>query len=375
MAAETYPHVRVHGSPRERGRQYGQLTRSRVRRSVEAYAGVFRRWADLDWGEVRTLAEAYVPAIEAHEPRYLEELGGIAEGAGLDFRDVLAINVRTEVMFSAKARAAEALGRVPGECTSLVVLPSASAAGHTLAAQNWDWLAHARETVVVLEVEQDEGPHFVTLVEAGLLAKFGMNAAGVGVLTNTLVCEHDRGEPSIPYHVVLRSLLDATSITDALSRLQAITRASSANYLLAHRDGLAVDVEAMAGDFARLLIEQPRDGLLAHTNHYLSPRFPARDVGLWVMPDSLFRLQSTLEYLRPRLGRLEPESIQRALSLHANHPEGVCTHPDESLDAGEQGATVVSAIMDLDDRLMWIADGNPCTTGYRLVDYSAFLGR
>ena len=61
MTPETYTHVRVPTSPHERGRQYGELTRSRVRRSVEAYADVFRRWADLDWNKVRNPAEAYVP--------------------------------------------------------------------------------------------------------------------------------------------------------------------------------------------------------------------------------------------------------------------------------------------------------------------------
>ncbi len=375
MASEPYPRVRVRGAALERGVQYGEQSAPRVRRSIQAYEGVFRRWAGLDWPAVRRAAAAYVPAIAAMAggEGYLDEMRGIARGAAVDFEDVLAINVRTEVMFSAKARAADALTSMPAECTAVAVLPSASADGHTLAAQNWDWLVHARGTVVVLEVEQDEGPRFVSLVEAGLLAKFGMNAAGVAVLTNALVCEHDRGEPAIPYHVMLRSLHDATSISDALSRLQAVTRASSANYLIADRDGLAVDVEAMPGDFSRLLLEQPIDGVIAHTNHYLSPRFPARDVGQWLMPDSPFRLQSLREYVRPRLGRLDAESIQEALSLHANHPFGVCSHPEDGLDEAEQEATVVSAVMDLDTCSMWVADGAPCTAGYRLLEYADFL--
>lgn len=370
-----YPHVRVRGTAYERGVQYGEQAASRVRRSVDAYGNVFRRWAELDWPAVRHAASAYLPAVSAivGGERYLDEMRGIARGSGVGFEDILAINFRTEVMFSAKARLADASASLPAECTAVAVLPSASADGHTLAAQNWDWLVHAYETLVVLEVDQEEGPRFVSLVEAGLLAKFGMNAAGIGVLTNALVCEHDRGEPLIPYHVMLRSLHDATSISDALSRLQAVRRASSANYLIVHRDGLAVDVEAMPGDFSRLLLEQPDDGLLSHTNHYLSARFPARDVGLWLMPDSPFRLQSLRAFLNQRRGRLDAESIQQGLSLHDNHPLGVCSHPVAGLDEGEREATIVSAVMDLDTRCMWIADGPPCTAGYRLVDYSEFL--
>ena len=91
---------------------------------------------------------------------------GIAEGADVDLEDILSINVRTEVMFAAKARAAEApaarrAGRDRGSAPPSPSLPEASATGHTLIGQNWDWLLHCFDTVVVLEAEQDEGPNFV----------------------------------------------------------------------------------------------------------------------------------------------------------------------------------------------------------------------
>ena len=112
--SEYYPHVRVQGAPHERGLQYGTQAAPRVRRSVEAYRGVFERWAGLDWASARRLAGEYVPSIAALDERYLDEMRGIAQGAALDFEDVLAINVRTEVMFAAKARAALDLRRPRG---------------------------------------------------------------------------------------------------------------------------------------------------------------------------------------------------------------------------------------------------------------------
>ena len=371
--AGSYPQVRVQGGPFERGLQYGKQVAPRVRHSVEAYRGVFERWAGLDWASAHRLADEYVPSIAALDGRYLDEMKGIAQGAGLEFEDILAINLRTEVMFAAKARTARAFERPAAECTTLVVLPSASAQGRILLGQNWDWLAHTLETLIVLEVEQDEGPRFVTVVEAGLLAKFGLNSAGIGILTNALVCDHDKGEPGLPYHVILRSLHDATSITDALKRLQAAPRSSSANYILACEDGLAIDAECTPGDFSRVLVEMPDKGLIAHTNHFLSPRFEAVDVGRWVMPDSVFRLQSAREFITPLLGSVRPETLQEALSLHEGHPLGVCSHVQEDLDPVEWDGTIVSAVIDLRRRRVWLADGNPCTTGYRPLDYSAFL--
>lgn len=219
---EPFPHVKVSGGPYERGYAYGEQARDRVATSIAAYGEVFRALAGWGWPQVREEAARYEAPIRALDDRYVDEMRGIADGAGVDLEDILSINVRTEVMFAAKARAAEQASGSSrqGECSAFAVLPTASADGHTLIGQNWDWLLHCFDTVVVLEAEQDEGPNFVSVVEAGLLAKTGMNSSGIGVATNALVTEDDRGEPGIPYHVLLRAFMDCETISDALTVVQ-----------------------------------------------------------------------------------------------------------------------------------------------------------
>jgi isopenicillin-N N-acyltransferase-like protein len=370
-----FPHVRVEGTAHDRGRSYGEQAADRVRRSIEAYRDVFDAYAGWDWPTVTREAARYREPIERFEPRYLEEITGIAEGAAVPFDDVLAINVRTEVMFAAKARAAGREGKRVGECSAFAVLPSTSATGHTLVGQNWDWLLHSFETVVVLEVSQEEGPDFVTVVEAGLLAKTGMNSSGIALATNALVTDLDRGEPGVPYHLILRGILDAENLSDALSTVQRGFRSSSANYLVASADGLAVDIESVPGDFSALHLLFPTDGGVLHTNHFLAPTFDRTDVSLWVMPDSPFRL----ERLRSRVGAvgrpLEIEDFQGFLADHANHPSGICCHPDERMAEHDRGATVASVLMDVDAKRLWVSDGHPCTNPYRRLDYAAFLSK
>jgi isopenicillin-N N-acyltransferase-like protein len=374
---DPFPHVQVTGGPHERGRAYGEQARARIARSIAAYREVFLAYAGWDWAQVRREAAGYEAPIAQFDLRYLEEMRGIAEGAGVDLLDVLSINVRTEVMFAAKARAAEAAGdgRRQGECSAFAVLPEAAADGHTLLGQNWDWLLHCFETVVVLEAEQDEGPNFVTVVEAGLLAKTGMNSAGLGVTTNALVTQDDRGEPGIPYHVLLRAFMDCETMPDALDVAQRAPRSSSANYLLAHRDGMAVDLETMPGDFSRILLLFPEDGVLVHTNHYRSPAFDRKDVSRWVMPDSPFRLERLASAVRAEQGSLSLDTFRRVLGDHANFPSGVCCHPDARMDVHDQGATVASVLMDLDERRIWLADGHPCTAPYRELELGSLLDK
>ena len=366
-----YPWVRVSGDPRTRGRSYGEHVADRVRRSVAAYAEVFAKGAGLGWGDVREVARRFEAPIRSFGADYLEELWGIAEGADVDPVDILAINVRTEIMYSAKARAAGA-ARSPGECTAFAVVPTRWSGAPVLVGQNWDWLPHSFETVVVLESVRDDGPSFVTVVEAGLLAKTGMNAAGLGLATNALATGWDRGEPGVPYHVLLRAILDCETVAAAYATLQRAERSSSANYLVAHADGSVLDVEAAPGDFSRLF---PLDGgaVHLHTNHFVSPRFNGTDVSLWAMPDSPVRLNR----MRAALAGCTAPGAKAFMTLlgdHAGFPCSICAHPDEKDDPTEQGATVASVVMELESRTMWLADGQPCAVPYRRLDLSGVLG-
>jgi isopenicillin-N N-acyltransferase like protein len=370
---ETFPHVQVQGSALQRGREYGEQARERVRRSVDAYREVFGYYAGWDWARVRAEAARFESPVAAFRPAYLDEVRGIAEGAGLDPVDVLAINVRTEVMFAAKAQQAAARGG-PAECSAFAVVPLPGDQGPVLLGQNWDWLPHTADTVVVLEARQDDGPDFVTVVEAGLLAKTGMNSSGIGLVTNALVTSADTGRPGLPYHVMLRSILDCENVSDALAALQSGFRSSSANYLVAHPDGIAVDVEAAPGDFSQLFLVFGEGGVLLHTNHFTAPRFGGTDVSVWAMPDSPIRLDR-LRAGVAAAGSPGLDTFRTLLADHANYPSGVCCHPDTRMHPYDQGATVASVLMDLSARRMWLADGNPCTTAFRELDYAAFLAK
>jgi isopenicillin-N N-acyltransferase-like protein len=370
----TTQHVRVEGTSYQRGQQYGSQAAACVRQSVQAYRQAFAHFAGWDWDTVRREAARFEAPIGKFRPAYLEEMRGIADGADLDLTDVLAINVRTEVMYSAKARQAPRSGtqRPPAECSAFACVPAPGLEGPTIIGQNWDWLLHSAETVVVLEARQDDGPDFVTVVEAGLLAKTGMNAAGLGLVTNALVTDADVGEPGLPYHVLLRAVLDCATVTEALRVLQAAPRSSSANYLIAHASGAALDIEAAPGDFTRLYPLYPQDGVLLHTNHFLARHIDPVDLSLWAMPNSFVRLQrlraAEAAAKAPAKTAMTLDDFRALLADHADYPNSICAHPDPADHPREQGATIASVLMDLTARRMWLAAGQPCQVPHEPLD-------
>jgi isopenicillin-N N-acyltransferase-like protein len=196
----------------------------------------------------------------------------------------------------------------------------------------------------------------------------------VALATNALVSDADRGAPGVPYHVLLRSILDAEQVSDAIGALQRGERASSANYLVAHEDGVALDVEAAPGDYARLFIGYPEDDLLLHTNHFRNPGFDLRDVSMTVMPDSPFRLARLQQIIADTQDPLDREFWQGTLADHAMFPHAVCCHPDPRAEADvDRDSTVAAVVMDVAARKLWLASGNPCEAPFEELDYSEML--
>jgi isopenicillin-N N-acyltransferase-like protein len=347
-----FPVIAVSGTARERGRQYGVQARDRIHQCLASYEETYAYFAGWDWTGASNEAEQFLPAIDAFSPSYVDELTGIAEGAGVELADILAINVRTEIMYSSKVRTAVA-ATAPSECTAFAHVASG---GRVVVGQNWDWSPFALDTLVVLQAVPDDGPAYTTLVEAGLLAKFGVNSAGVAVMTNALASTEDVGDHAVPYHVMLRGLLDCRSTDEALDRVEGATRASSANYLIADSSGALVDVEARPGgpNHVHTLVPDAR-GALLHTNHFVSPDFDAVDYTNLVASTTCLRFDRVTELV-------EHADDPHDLGLYA--PDSVCRHPDTELPGPDQSMTVSSILLDLAAQEARISEGPPCEHGY-----------
>jgi isopenicillin-N N-acyltransferase-like protein len=358
----TWPVVLTSGGPRERGRAYGLAATARIGSSLALYEAVFRHYADLSWEDVRGRAGAFVEAIDAYDVELLPEIEGIAEGAGVDAEDVLALNLRTEIMFGLDARS-----RPARECTAFGV---ADVPGGPIVAQNWDWKPAVRDTCVVLACVPHGRPGFVTIVEAGLLAKFGVNDHGLALATNALTSSRDHGEPGVPYHAVLRRVLTSATFDEAVEAVTQATRASSANYLIGSADGRLVDLEVTPGGSEAASASS--GARLSHANHFTWPAPRGfRDVGRVDGEDSVRRhavAEAAITTAEPTL-----DDLRQVLRDHEGRPSSVCAHEDPGLDPVEDYVTVASFVAALGSRRAWITDGNPCERPFEELDVDRLL--
>jgi isopenicillin-N N-acyltransferase-like protein len=346
-----YPHVQVQGPPLQRGRQYGQQAADRIGKSLQIYAQAFEQ-RGVSETRVDELATRFLGVVRQRDPDAADELSGIASGAGVAVQQIVAINARTELLYWQDEG-----------CTSLACTPAVTESGHTLIAQNWDWRPECVDNTIVLQAVCEDGLEFITLAEAGTLARSGLSSRGVAVAGNFLSSDRDFSGAGIPIPFIRRAILRSAGVPEVIALIRSAPRAFSSNHLVADASGRVADCET-APDALYLL--EPEGGLLTHSNQFRSARATAEleDTGIQRLPDTLHRHATVRDRLQPRLGRITVEDVQQALTDHRAHPASVCRHLSDPPKPGEI-ATLASVIMDVTEGRMWVASGPPCMRPYQ----------
>ncbi|PVC98960.1 C45 family peptidase [Streptomyces sp. CS014] len=383
-ATRVLPVIEISGSPRERGRQYGEAVRPQLHAALGYYEEAFGRSAGLTWDQVTARAARWLEPVNAYAPHLVEEMRGIADGAGTGLLDVLALNARGEVIYdkSFAGIAAEGAGETPADeepaegCTSFAAYGPASGDGHVYAGQNWDWRAGVADTVVMIRIVQPPRPTLIMQVEAGQIGRQGANSAGIAFNANGLGGRFD-DRIGLPQTVVRRTVLDQDNIADALDVLCRTRAHIASNALLTCREGFAIDLETTPAGHGWMY---PTDGLLVHGNHYQAG-IPAPLAAAGYRPmssDSLVRVpraEQGLAALRHSTGPEESrELIRRAMSDHLGHPESLCTHPDPRRPAVEHWTTLVSSLADLTTGDYHVTAGTPCDRAYQHLPWNLYDG-
>lgn len=391
-----FPELTIVGAPYERGRQYGAAFAHLIRHSIASYARLFAHRRGLDWAASQAEALRYRPLLADLAPDLLEEMRGIADGARLQLAEIVALNVRTELMAGvgsgvlhpdgpaalARNRAAgvpehpEAGGREgsdpasgggrsdDGECTTAAAMGPATADGGVLLAQTWDWQGDQRAACVLLRIQAPGEPAVLTMTEAGIVAKIGVNSAGVAVSLNLLRSHADGREIGMPVHVLLRKMLQCRSFDEALALTGAAPAGGSSCVNLASTEGRLASLELTPGGVGVIAAE---GGLLAHANHCTDALTMAGECPLEPVSTSRERSGRAWDLLRAGAGAIDVAALQAILRDHEGDPRCICRHPNMSLPAIDRGESVCGIVIDLGARVMHVAPDVPCTVAFTAV--------
>jgi isopenicillin-N N-acyltransferase-like protein len=346
------PIYRVQGSHREMGRQLGEQANNQIAHSIEAARNFIEsasEYLELDWHSAQIQSRKYIPFAQERYPQYVEELMGMAEGAGVSFEDLALINAMEAVTSDALHLE---------KCTSMAVNETRTEDGHVLAVHNEDWLPWDEEDVYLIQAKPDDEPAFLAMTYGSLLPNIGVNSYGLAQCCDSVYPRDSR--IGIPRVVVSRAVLGSKSISEAIRHMLVPHRAAGYNHMLMHESGEMYNVEVSARQFAILPAE---NGYLVHTNHYLDPKMQAIEYE----PDEL--ISTRVRYYRAkRLLTTNPKHTIKSLQViqqdHVNFPDSICNHDDMSLVTDRQ-KTINALILDVTTRSIYLAWGNPCVNHYQ----------
>src|SRR3990172_3400963 len=343
--------IRARGGPREMGRQIGEAAAPTIRRMQENYRELLRSSRErlkLRWAGAVLQARKYHPYAAEGAGQYLEELEGIAEGAGMPLDDLMVLNCIEGI-------AGDALHL---KCTSFAVSAELTAEGHVLVGHNEDWWPEDQDTVYLVHATPENEPAYLAFTYGGLLPNIGFNAAGIAQCCDSVYPNDSR--IGIPRVFASRAVLSALTPAVAIRHMLTPHRAAGYNHLLVHESGELYNVEVSARRFAILYGE---DGFLVHTNHYLDPQMQAIESE----PDEL--IWTRVRYFRAlHLLKSSPlhtvKTLQAIQRDHINFPNSICNHAVDDPLPLDREKTISALVMDLTSRAMHLAWGNPCENQY-----------
>ncbi|BBX63902.1 hypothetical protein MSAS_30760 [Mycobacterium saskatchewanense] len=353
--------------PYERGAEFGETYAGEVAATVAAYQGLFDRVAgksvDLKhWGKIA------FSRIARYSTELADEITGLAHAAKVPVASIAAINARTEVL-AALGRRANGESARAHECSTVVRLRKGRA---PLAVQAWDWYADLSDLWLVWEIPRPDGRLVTTVTEYGILGKIGVNNQGLGIHFNILHHRDDGAEIGVPVHILARRILDeARDLNHALTMAaQAAVSASSSLTLVATAGGesAAISVELNPAGVGYALPDA--DGLLVHTNHFLSTPANLADTELRNGPDTVVRHDMLRRALAGR-PEITIHDVLAAMSSHLLGGGGTCCHVDPALPPSAQFQTLATVILEVDAGTLTVHPGGPCTAPAALAAPSA----
>ena len=351
--------MRISGSYREAGRDYGETYAADIERQIAAYEPVFDLLGMGSEAVAQRAQEYVLPATEHAFPDYLDELRGRAEGAGVAFRHLFSLSCIEEIwswVGPEKMRELEELARSHnpgGHCTTFAL----RSGGRTLIGHNEDWSAVDLDTTMLVhDVTVPNGTRFLSLQFVGLLPWSGLNSHGLAITANTLLATDATAGAANAF--VLRRLLESRSLEEVWDRVRMPSRGLGTYVLAADARGRAWAMETSARGAAC----RPVEVWTAETNHFTDETM----VSLRPQPvsqDSLARLARASELIGAGMERGEDLSLlaRRVLTDHrAAGGRAICAHPQSGIPQPLQMATVATTVYEPIDGRLWVTLAPPC---------------
>lgn len=344
MAAKALKEIILAGSPYERGIQHGEQLKNEIRDFLnDNFARInLIRQTPLSPEQISSIVSLHRRIIEEDIPEIAEELKGLAKGAEINYEQAVLLQIRRELINYPEAPA-------QGDCSAVAFLDPELGA---VTAQTIDLNGNMSDLGCILHSIPDSPgqPEMLMYSFAGLLGYLGINSAGISVGINMLLS--DGWKPGVSPYLLVRQVLQQSSLEDCIKEITRIRRSSSRNFLISCGQRL-IDIELTADDIS--IIE---NSTITHTNHYLHEKFLKHDrINILSKNSSIRRLDILNKFIAENNKPPDVSKLFEIFSDHSLYPVGICSHSQGNIRLGE---SVGAVVLYPQPGIMYARKGNPC---------------
>jgi len=343
--------LHVKGSPYEMGYQNGFLLKDSIQAQIQ-----YQIQELIDMGYSYEYLLNCSQAMEPHIPQeYIEEMQGLADGAGMNYTDVLLGQTYGDIRFYG-----------PGwtGCSGFAVFGNATMDGHLYHGRSLDWNLPPESIGLITVYEPENGNAYVNVGFFGMIAVItGMNIEGITV-GSKISLSNDQTLDGMPAEFIHKQVLQySNNLTEAIDIICQTDRTFGENIVLGDGKNLnacAIEVSAnycevfWAGDPAEDI--EPHYSIpnaVRRTNHYVDTELAATQrspydprVG-WNW--SWNRYEKLSELIEDNYGNITAE-----MSIEFLRTPPVAWDP----------INFQSTVFDSTDLELWVANANSTTPAY-----------
>jgi sugar phosphate isomerase/epimerase len=354
--------IELSGTPYARGRTHGQSLKSEIQELVKRWKADIEKTHSVPAATyIKKLLEAsdFKPAIERWTPELLDEVRGIADGAGIDFETMYAFQLIDETWVMSAD-----LG-LP-KCTTIGAQRRGDSPAVVSQTLDIPEFYHGFQTVLRIKGSAEE-PEALVFTIPGVVAANGLNDRSVAVCVNA-VTQLAYSTKGLPVDFVIRGILRQKSYQDAVRFLKEIQPAAPQNYVI----GGPEEVASFERSASRMVEFIPFEGaeFTYHTNHpLLNDDFNPKFV------DGLKKRGMTLEAYKarcPRFKFLGETFRDNTATLDLAALKRVFSDRDSGINNARTYGCTIMVLGDHPE--LHIAPGRPDTEPFVVLDFGHRTG-
>jgi len=296
----------------------------------------------------------HLPASKEYAPDLVDEVDGIAQGAGVAFEKAFFLNCFDEV----SSYNPDLVNKAVHGCTAFGATGRATREGTTYVGQGWDmdeWYV----PYLFRLLRPDGEPEALVLGHPSIIGGTGINSHGLAMVWNSLKPTDTR--VGAPCTFVLRKALQQQSLGELVGAIINCPRANGMNFIAGASYGV-VDVEVTATKYSVTY-----GTIVHHANHYEAPELKLYEEYLPnAVPDTLVRTARMRQLLDERYGAIDLPACQEIMRDHGNYPGSICRHciPGRTNPWQTQSALIYVPA----EGKVLASNGRPCETPF--VEYT-----